>query len=171
MPHAIAALLTGLILLGLAYAAWSDLATRIVPNGPIVYAALLGLAARLALGPAALAASCAVSAATFLLLACLHARGWLGGGDVKLLAAISLGLAPAETLQLLTATALAGGVLAGLHLILRLLPMPAPCCAGTPLLVRVCTAERWRIRRHAPLPYAVAIAAAAAWVLSIKLGS
>src|SRR5436309_15928752 len=55
------------------------------------------------------AAGCAL--AVFLVGAVFFARGWLGGGDVKLLAAATLWAGPAGTPQLLVATGLLGGVM------------------------------------------------------------
>lgn len=171
MPPPLYYVVTILYMSALGLIVWSDLATRLVPDRAVVAVAVLGLAARLAAGPIAASESVAISAGLFFVLACLHVRGFLGGGDVKLIAAATLGLPPAGAVHLITATALAGGVLAGLHLLLRLLPHPAYCRPGASALVRVCTIERWRIRRHGSLPYAVAIAAGTAWALLLNFGS
>jgi prepilin peptidase CpaA len=56
------------------------------------------------------AAGCAL--AVFLGGAVLFARGWLGGGDVKLLSAATLWAGAPQTLGLLVLTGLLGGVLA-----------------------------------------------------------
>jgi prepilin peptidase CpaA len=87
----------------------------------------------------------------------------MGGGDVKLLVALAVGLPLAGTVQLLTATALAGAVLAALHLMMRYLPHPRTAPAGSPLLLRVYAVERWRHVRRAPLPYGAAIACGGIW--------
>lgn len=75
----------------------------------------------------------------------VFARGWLGGGDVKLLSSIALWAGPDALAPLLFNTALAGAVLA-LAMLLRLHRR---------------TPANWRV--HAPLqqpmPFAVAIAA------------
>lgn len=83
----------------------------------------------------------------------LFARGWMGGGDIKLLTAVAVwtgltGLAP-----MLLATVIAGGGLAIGLIALRALPLPA----GVRLF-----------QRDAPLPYAVAIAAGTCWWWSIS---
>jgi prepilin peptidase CpaA len=67
---------------------------------------------------------------------------------------------------MLLATAIAGGVLALLQLGLRgrLAAPSRPRPAG--LLRRVLRCEAWRIRRGAPLPYGVAIAAGTAFVMT-----
>lgn len=151
----------------LAVAAWRDIATRTIPDTVSILAALVGLAARLALGPQAALLSILAAAALFALLLFLFARGALGGGDVKLMTALALGMAPAMVWDFLVATTLAGGALALAYLALsRLLPAhlarPATA-AGT--LPRLCHVEAWRIRRRGPLPYGLPIAAGAAAVL------
>ena len=106
-------------------------------------------------------------AATILLLLLLviYQRGWMGGGDVKLLVALAIGLPLMGVIQLLTITALAGGVLALVHLMMRLLPYPRLAPAGSSLVRRVYAIERWRHLRHAPLPYGVAIACGGIWTV------
>ncbi len=159
------------LIAALARAAWSDLATRIIPNRACIAIVAAGTATRAMAGMAPLAWSLGVSVLLFCLLAAAHARGLLGGGDVKLISATAIALPPAGALLFLSATALAGGGLAAIHLLLRMLPPPAPNPAGTPLLHRVCAVERWRIRRHAPLPYGIAIAGGGCWALLSTLGS
>ena len=56
----------------------------------------------------------------FLLLLTMHSRGWVGGGDVKLLVALAIGLSLTQLMQLLTVMALAGVGLAMAHMVLRL---------------------------------------------------
>ena len=111
---------TELIILALPLlaAAWRDLATRTIPDGFSIALAGLGLALRSLDGLQALGLSAATAALLFLALVLLHSRGALGGGDVKLAAALSLGLAPAATVDFLLATALAGGMLAVAYLAL-----------------------------------------------------
>jgi prepilin peptidase CpaA len=145
-------------------AAWNDVATRIIPDG--LSLALVGIALFLRPfdgGLVPLGWSLAGALGLFLALALLHSRGILGGGDVKLAAAVACVL-PLPTLGLfLTATAIAGGVVAAIHLLMRLLPRPMPAPAGAPVLLRVLAAERWRTARRGSLPYGVAIAAGG-WV-------
>jgi prepilin peptidase CpaA len=101
----------------------------------------------------------------FLLLFVIYQRGWMGGGDVKLLVALAVGLPLMGVIQLLTITALAGGVLAVVHLMLRVLPYPRLAPAGSSLARRVYAIERWRHLRRAPLPYGVAIACGGIWTI------
>jgi prepilin peptidase CpaA len=99
-------------------------------------------------------------------------RGWLGGGDVKLIAAVGFVLPPLLCPAFIAAMAIAGGVLAmiygALALLLRHRTPPRPRRNGAiavPLWRRVLCAERWRLSRGAPLPYATAIAAGYLFIL------
>ena len=55
----------------------------------------------------------------------LFARGWMGGGDVKLLAACSLWFDLDQGWKMLVAVAIAGGLETLLVMLLRILPWPA----------------------------------------------
>src|SRR5690242_4716092 len=96
----------------LSIAACFDIALRIIPDRVSLALAAAGLAGRALSGPAAVAASVALAATLFLVLAAVHARGGIGGGDVKLMSAATLGLPVAAAFHFLLATACAGGVLA-----------------------------------------------------------
>ena len=152
-------------------AAWRDIASRLIPNSLCLCLAVTGLSVRLLDGPAALAVSVLAALALFAALLVAWRFRVLGGGDVKLLAAAACGLPPASVADLLVLTALCGGALAFVHLALRRLPRPPTPAPGASLLRRVCAAERWRIRRHAPLPYGVAIAGGGLWTLTKLLGA
>jgi prepilin peptidase CpaA len=150
-------------------AAWNDIATRLIPDCLPIGVALLGGLTRLMVGPSALAVSFAVALGVFLVLVLLHARGALGGGDVKLAAAVCLGLSPAAAWCFVVVTALAGGVLGVFHLIGRIAlrgaaPFP-PMPRGTALPFRVWRTERWRISRHGSLSYGLAIACGGIWAM------
>jgi prepilin peptidase CpaA len=155
-------------------AVYSDIAARTIPNSISIIVALIGLVIRTAAGPEALLASAIAAAVLFLFLALLHARGLLGGGDVKLMTAIAIGLSVPAIGQFLIVTMMAGGVLALLYLILRWtlgkrLPS-APPARGTSLWHRILAAEHWRIARHGSLPYGVAIACGGIWVIAQAFG-
>lgn len=100
----------------MAVAAFEDFRRLTIPNLlPLLLCAswLLDVAAGPNPGglPGALgAAGCAL--AVFLGGAVLFARGWLGGGDVKLLSAVTLWAGAPQTLGLLVLTGIFGGVLA-----------------------------------------------------------
>ena len=153
-------------------AAWSDLATRTIPDGISVALAVLGLLTRAAEGAIPAAASFFVAAGLFAALLPLHARGAFGGGDVKLITALAIGLSPLSTLDFLVATVMAGGVLGLLYLSLRLLPEPSPPAPRPQAWLprRVVALERRRISRRGPLPYAVAIAAGGVLTLMKPFG-
>ncbi|MFK4723634.1 prepilin peptidase CpaA [Bradyrhizobium niftali] len=148
----------------LLYVATTDIATRLIRNEICLALAILGIAGQLA-NPMQVAQSLIVVAILFLLLFGIYQLGKIGGGDVKLLVALAIGLPLTGVIQLLTVTALAGGVLALVHLMMRLLPYPKLAPAGSSLVRRVYAVERWRHLRHAPLPYGVAIACGGIWTI------
>lgn len=161
-----ATLIVALMLAALCVAAWRDVATRLIPDGAVIALALLGGALRALDGLVALGMSAAASALLFLLLALLSVRGLLGGGDVKLMAAVALALSPTQTVAFVVVTSIAGGLLGcGYLLASRLVGAPTRAPRGAPLLRRILAAEKRRIRRRGPLPYGVAIAVGAAFIL------
>ncbi len=146
----------------LLYVAMVDVATRLIYNEICLTLALLGIASQFA-GQNHIFESLVAATILFLLLVVVYERGLVGGGDVKLLAALAIGLTFTGVIQLLTVTALAGGVLALAHLIMCRLPSPRPAPAGSSFLRRVYAVERWRNLRQAPLPYGAAIACGGIW--------
>ncbi|HEV7265135.1 MAG TPA: A24 family peptidase [Falsiroseomonas sp.] len=145
----------------LAIAAWCDLATRTIPDRLSVALLALGLGSRLLEGPAAAAASAAVALLVGLGFLVLHARGVIGGGDVKLIAALAAGTAPAAVPSLLFAIGIAGGVLAIAYLAMSRLMPKLPLRPHAALPLRISALEAHRIARRGPMPYALAIAAGA----------
>ena len=86
----------------------------------------------------------------------MFARGWLGGGDAKLLAAAALWLGFEHLAGYLLLVAIAGGALALLVLSYRNWA-PPPWMLGQP----------WAMRLHdkkVGIPYGIALAAAALWI-------
>ena len=148
----------------LLYVATVDIATRLIRNEICLVLALLGIASQFA-SPMHVTESLVGATILLLLLIVIYQRGWIGGGDVKLLVALAIGLPLMGVIQLLTITALAGGVLALVHLMMRLVPNPKLAPAGSSLVRRVYAIERWRNLRHAPLPYGVAIACGGIWAV------
>jgi prepilin peptidase CpaA len=157
-------------------AAWTDLASRLISDRVCVALAIVGSVVQLLLaGPLQLACSTILALILFGFLLFLHGRSMLGGGDVKLLTALAIGLSPLGILGLLAVTALAGGVLAFGHLAMRRLPRPRLPRRHLAFshrrnrygwqLRRIYAVERWRILRHAPLPYALAIACGGIWAV------
>lgn len=154
------------ILLGIA--SLNDIATRTIPDRASLGLVLIGAALRLADGSAL--AALAASVVIFLLAGACWRFGWLGGGDVKLLAAATWIVSPALVPQLVLTTALAGGVLACVYLALslpaRTARAPAPTAPPQTLAARILRVEWRRIKRRAALPYGCAIAAATLLTLS-----
>ena len=163
-PSLLTSALTLISVTVLLVAALHDLVARTVPNWMALALALLGLAQRAVAGsiPGGLIAGLIV----FILAALCWRRGWLGGGDVKLLGAASMVVPPSNVPAFICAVALAGGILALMYVSANRLaasrnlhPRPRPGPAAMGLFRRALRAERWRIRRGGPLPYACAIAA------------
>lgn len=129
-------------------AVWTDVKHREVPHW-IVGALVLLWVLTAVMAPEALDGDpmmgivCGVAA--LLLGLCLHALGWLGGGDGKLLAALAMWLGPADLGLALLATGVFGLLLA------------------LPALFRVSTLFRDR-----GIPYACAIAPPAAAILAVR---
>lgn len=149
------------------YVATIDIATRLIRNEICLALAFLGIVGQSA-SPVQIGQSLIAAAMLFLVLFMIYQRGLIGGGDVKLLVALAIGFPPAGVIELLTATALAGGVLAVAHLMMRSLPYPKLAPTGSSLVRRVYAIERWRHLRHAPLPYGVAIACGGVWTILSK---
>ena len=83
----------------------------------------------------------------------LFVRGWMGGGDVKLLAACSLWFDLGQGWKMLVAVAIAGGLESLLVMLLRALPWPLSFRKRVAVL-----------RRDEAIPYGVAIGAGVALV-------
>jgi len=134
-----------------------DVAVRTVPNAMAAILALAGLAGAAIEGH--LPGSVLAGLVVFAVGALCWRRGWLGGADVKLLAAASVAVPPASILPFILAVALAGGGLALIYLCAGPLMRGRRSHQPRRLLARALRAERWRIGRGGPLPYACAIAA------------
>jgi prepilin peptidase CpaA len=156
------------ILLGIA--SFRDIASRVIPDFVSLSIAATGVAFSLADDNEidALAASAAV----FSVGALCWRVGALGGGDVKLLSACALLVPPTLVPQLVLLTAMAGGLLACVYLVLRGVARTSrkPTSYERPqsLLGRIVRVERWRIRRRTGLPYGCAIAIGTLLTLSIR---
>jgi prepilin peptidase CpaA len=115
----------------------------------------------------------ALATATLALGFVIWSRGWLGGGDVKLLAAMMLWAGPAHGIELLAVTAVVGGLLAVVALWYRHVGFAflAPVAA----LAHHCAPRWWGSASARPstpsIPYAVGIAIAGVWIaMPIVLG-
>ncbi len=107
-------ILLGLLALMLLGAAWLDLRSRTIPNELNLAIALLAIpfwwATGLALWPD-ISLQIAVAAGLFAAFAIAFALGAMGGGDVKMAAALALWLPAKAVLLLLVVMSLAGGAL------------------------------------------------------------
>ena len=143
----------------LAVAAAFDLATFTIPN-------LLSLAITAAFAIFGLTAGLSGGALAFHLLAgfialaagfALFAFGYIGGGDAKLFAAVSLWLGLHDFLGYALASSVMGGALTLALLALRQWPLPA-----------VAARHDWIIKLHeksSGIPYGVALASGALFIL------
>jgi prepilin peptidase CpaA len=141
-------ILLGLLALLLVAACWFDIKDRTIPNGLNLAIALLAplfwWSIGLAFWPDA-AIQVGVAAAVFGLFAVAFAMGAMGGGDVKLIAAVALWLPFQAVILLIFIMSIAGGVLT-LALYLR-----------------------HRLARHTAkleIPYGLAIAFGGLWLIS-----
>ncbi|MFD1253185.1 MULTISPECIES: prepilin peptidase [Devosia] len=138
----------------MAFAASSDLLTMRISNKLVLLLVasffVVAIAINLPLQQFAMHVLCAL--AVLAVAFGLFALGWIGGGDAKLAAATTLWLGFGLALPYLVYTALFGGVLTLLILVLRRVPL-------TPFLARY----RWLERLHDSkqgIPYGIAMAVA-----------
>jgi Flp pilus assembly protein protease CpaA len=164
MPFPLTVLPLGAGAAGLVVAAATDLRTRIIPDGTVLWVLGMGALTRFLAdgrsmtgGAVSLLVSLLVAAALFVPLAAMTHRGHIGGGDAKMIPAASLLVPAGNVFSLLLAVALAGGVLAGLYHVADFFRrcLAAPPGAQTP------TAPT--------LPYGVAILAGVAFTLAREL--
>jgi prepilin peptidase CpaA len=146
----------------MAAAAFEDFRRLTIPNLVPAALCLLWPAYAFATAPSLYdvltAAGCAI--AVFLVGAVMFARGWLGGGDVKLLAAVTLWAGPAGTPTLLVTT----GVLGGVMTLFLLMPFGAQLTASARLMLGQIPLGH-QIGSGVPVPYGIAIAGAALIVI------
>jgi prepilin peptidase CpaA len=149
-------LLLGLLAILLVVAAVIDVRTLTISNGLNAAVALLAplywWSIGLPLWPDA-AIQVAVAAGVFMLLAATFYMGMMGGGDVKLAAALALWFKPFVTLKILVIMSLAGGLLTVVVLILHKKRGKAPIEGEAPAA-------------KPEVPYGVAIAIGALWILA-----
>ena len=148
--------LLGLLAIILVVAAVIDVRTFTISNGLNATVALLApvywWSIGLPLWPDA-AVQILVAAGVFGALALAFYIGMMGGGDVKLAAALALWFSPLTTLKFLVIMSLAGGVL-------TLLVLAIHKKRGNPALDEDGTTEKPEV------PYGVAIAFGALWILA-----
>lgn len=134
------------------YAAWHDLSTMTIPNwvSIVLAAAFVPAAAAAGLSVEMIGLHLAVGAVTLIVCAALFYLNVFGGGDAKVIAAVSLWVGLAAAAPFIMGMALAGGLLAALLIVLRRMKVTS----GKPWAARLLSPEEGA-------PYAVAIAVGA----------
>lgn len=143
-------LLVGLLAVLLVAGAISDLRSRTISNWLNGAIALLAVPFWFALGLdpwPTMAIQLSLALATFALFAIFFALGAMGGGDVKMIAALALWLPPGMLLQVLMIMTIAGGMLTVVvwlwHKVRK-----TPLGAGVPYGVAIAIAGIWAINQH-----------------------
>jgi prepilin peptidase CpaA len=148
MQTALIGMLAGGLIAAMVYATWTDLRARIIPNplnlGIVLAAPLWWWACGMAPWPG-VAIQIGLAAIALLLLMGVFALGAMGGGDVKLIAALGLWLLPMDFMRMLVWMSLGGGVLTVIMLVRH---------------------KALKIEGPIEVPYGVAIAAATVAVLT-----
>ena len=142
-------------------AAFEDLRRLLIPNAlTLSMCALWPLYVAATPSPVIILGSLGCAAAVFLAGAFCFSRGYLGGGDVKLLAVGTLWAGPSATPALLVLTGVLGGMLA----LFLLLPPGAYVTAIARAKLGPDSAQT-KIGTGTPVPYGIAIAAASVLVI------
>ena len=139
----------------MAFAGSMDLVTMTIPNRISIFLIIgfVALAPFVGLTPVELAGHLASGLAMLLLGIFMFSRGWIGGGDAKIFAAVALWFGFDHLLDFTILSAIAGGALTISLLAFRRLPLPL-----------MATHQEWLVRLHHPrtgVPYGIAMAAAA----------
>jgi len=143
----------------------SDLKDRLIPNEFVAAVAAIGLAQALLARPGLIWLSLLAAAVVFCGLGILSHYKIIGGGDLKLISAVTFLVPPDRVGQLLIEIALAGGLLSCFYLAAhyglksqRASPTAAPEVARPESgHARMIETERDRIAAGASLPYALAV--------------
>jgi prepilin peptidase CpaA len=164
------AVLWGVGLIDLAAAATIDFRKRIIPNRLVLVMAGIGLALRLAAAAENILLSLLGAGAVLLCLGALARHQIVGGGDAKLIAAVTLLVSPAGIPRLLFAISLAGGLLGCLYLCARLFlnrVSPAGGSGKDPGHAKSwLSREMRRVAAGEPMPYALAVLGGVVWSLA-----
>ena len=151
MDGGFAWILIAILAAALAVAAVGDWRSRIIPNRLNAAIAVLAIPFWWASGRSIwpdMALQVAVAAAVFALFALAFYLGAMGGGDVKLVAALALWLPAMAVLKLLVIMSIAGGLLT----LAMLIPHRFAKSAGQP-----------------EIPYGIAIAFAGFWLIGERI--
>lgn len=114
MQNMLIGIMAGGLIVALAYATWTDIRARIIPNplnaGIALAAPLWWWACGLAPWPG-IAIQLAVAMIALLVFMGAFAIGAMGGGDVKLIAALGLWLVPLDFMRMIVWMSIGGGLL------------------------------------------------------------
>ena len=142
----------------MAFAGSMDLFTMTIPNR-ISLALIAAFVVALPFAPFGWAGLASHVGAGLLMLAVgifMFSRGWLGGGDAKLLAVAALWVGLDRLFEYLVLTSIAGGALVMAILLYRGLTPPLWLCG-----------QEWAMRLHKKaggIPYGIALATAGLWI-------
>lgn len=158
----------------LAACAATDLRDRIIPNELVAGIAAAGVAQSLLTRPGQAGLSLLIASLVFFGLGVLSHFKIIGGGDTKLISAVTFMVPPQDAGQLLAGIVLAGGLLSCLYLAARGLlrskgtaSPPSPQAGqGGGGLAFVVQMERARIISGDSLPYAVAVLGGAGFFIA-----
>jgi prepilin peptidase CpaA len=154
----------------MAFAASSDLLTMTISNrvSLILAGSFFVLAGMTGMPLAEIGTHLAAAAIVLVVSFTFFARGWIGGGDAKLAAAVALWVGFDQLLNYLIYASLFGGLLTLAVMRFRLIPLPAALAN-----------QEWAKRLHrmdAGVPYGIALAFAAlaiypdtAWMKSLGM--
>jgi len=146
MSTELPSILVTLLIVLLLIAAWTDIRSRTISNEVNAAIAILAIGWWWVCGEALwpdVTLRVAIAMMVFIVFAGLFALRMMGGGDVKMIAAIALWLPFPLLMSMLMVMAIAGGIIAAA------------------MLIR----HRWRRNEDRPqIPYGVAIAIGALWV-------
>ena len=153
--------LTAIVLLFIG--AGVDLRSRIIPNRVVALIAANGLLLGLMSRPERIWISLLVALVLLLGLGVFSRLGLIGGGDAKLISAVTMLVPPASIGSLLLAIALAGGVVSGCYLAAFYVLKRArnkeklATARRSSRLPQLLRHERMRILRAKSVPYSIAV--------------
>jgi len=145
----------GIFCVAMIFAGLRDLTTMTIPNWLTLMLVMVffAAAAMTSMSLEEIGLHTAVGFVTLLIGMVLFARGWIGGGDAKLMAAVALWVGWAQALPYFIVASILGGALTLVILGYRNLPLPV-------FVMR----HAWALRLHdraEGVPYGLALAAAA----------
>ncbi len=114
MHMALTMILAGGLVAALLYATWTDIRARVIPNplnaGIALAAPLWWWACGMSPWPG-VAVQCVLAGIALLIFMGAFAMGAMGGGDVKLIAALGLWLVPLDFMRMIVWMSIGGGLL------------------------------------------------------------